>query len=75
MRWQNAFHCEIALFGNWILNYWFPNSQSYMDIVTADFQNWRGKVNVLTGGFSCFDGDTLVLTLQVLKPTSKIGTS
>ena len=74
MGWQNAFHCEIDPFCNRILNYWFPDAQSYTDITTTDFRNWRGKVNVLTGGFPCFDGDTLVLTSKGLKPIREIRT-
>lgn len=53
LGWQNLFHCEINPFGRTILNYWFPNSKSYEDITTTDFSEWRGKVDVLTGGFPC----------------------
>lgn len=53
MGWKNMFHCEINPFGRKILNYWFPNSKSYEDITKTDFTRWRGKINVLTGGFPC----------------------
>ena len=53
MGWNNAFHCEINEFCNTILDYHFPESQSYKDVTTTDFTEWRGKVNVLTGGFPC----------------------
>lgn len=53
MGWKNMFHCEINPFGRKILNYWFPNSKSYEDITKTDFTDWRGKINVLTGGFPC----------------------
>lgn len=53
MGWKNMFHCEINPFGRKILNYWFPNSKSYEDITKTDFTGWRGKINVLTGGFPC----------------------
>ena len=53
LGWDNVFHCEINDFGRKILEYWFPKSQSYEDIKTTDFKQWRGKVDVLTGGFPC----------------------
>lgn len=53
MGWQNAFHCEINHFCRDILNYWFPESESYEDIKKTDFTKWRGKIDVLTGGFPC----------------------
>ena len=39
LGWENVFHCEINPFGRKVLEYWFPE--------------WRGKVDVLTGGFPC----------------------
>ena len=51
--WQNLFHCEISEFPRKVLEYWFPNSVSYEDITTTDFTLWRGKVDILTGGFPC----------------------
>ena len=53
MGWRNLFHCEIGEFPRKVLEYWFPNSVSYEDITTTDFTNWRGKVDILTGGFPC----------------------
>ena len=53
LGWQNAFHCEINPFGRAILNYWFPDSESYEDITKTDFRKWRGRIDVLTGGFPC----------------------
>lgn len=53
MGWKNMFHCEINPFGRKILDYWFPNSKSYEDITKTDFTEWKGKINVLTGGFPC----------------------
>ena len=53
LGWKNLFHCEINPFGRRVLDYWFPNSKSYEDIKNTDFSEWRGKVNVLTGGFPC----------------------
>ena len=53
MGWENAFHCEINNFCNAILKYWFPNSEHYEDISRTDFRKWRGKIDILTGGFPC----------------------
>lgn len=53
LGWQNVFHCEISEFCNTILNYWYPNSIGYENIKTTDFSKWKGKIDVLTGGFPC----------------------
>lgn len=53
MGWTNIFHCEINPFGRKVLEYWYPNSISYEDITKTDFSEWRGRINVLTGGFPC----------------------
>lgn len=53
LGWKNLFHCEINPFGRKVLDYWYPNSKSYEDITKTDFSEWRGKINVLTGGFPC----------------------
>ena len=53
LGWNNVFHCEIQEFQRKVLEYWFPNSISYEDITKTDFSQWRGKIDVLTGGFPC----------------------
>lgn len=53
LGWTNVFHCEIQEFQRKVLEYWFPNSISYEDITKTDFSEWRGHINVLTGGFPC----------------------
>lgn len=53
MGWDNAFHCEINEFCNTILECHFPKSKTYRDVTTTDFTEWRGRVDVLTGGFPC----------------------
>lgn len=50
---ENAFHCETNPFGRRVLDYWFPNAESYEDITKTDFRKWRGKITILTGGFPC----------------------
>ena len=53
LGWENLFHCEINPFGKRVLDYWYPNAKSYEDITKTDFTEWRGRVDVLTGGFPC----------------------
>lgn len=53
LGWTNVFHCEIQEFQRKVLEYWFPNSVSYEDITKTDFSEWRGHIDVLTGGFPC----------------------
>lgn len=53
LGWENVFHCEINPFCRRVLEYWFPNSKSYEDITKTHFDEWRGRVDVLTGGFPC----------------------
>lgn len=53
MGWQNLFHCETNEFCKRVLKFWFPESTGYDDIRTTDFTAWRGRVDVLTGGFPC----------------------
>ena len=53
MGWDNVFHCEIQEFPRRVLEYWYPNTVSYEDITKTDFTPWRGKIDILTGGFPC----------------------
>lgn len=53
--WSNAFNCEIDPFCRKVLKYHFPNAEQYEDIKSTDFTIWRGKIDVLTGGFPCQD--------------------
>lgn len=53
MGWENAFHCEINEWCGKILKYYFPNSEHYEDITKTEFSKWKGKVDILTGGFPC----------------------
>lgn len=53
MGWDNAFWCEIEDFPRTVLSYWFPKSKGYGNIKETDFKFWRGKIDVLTGGFPC----------------------
>lgn len=53
LGWENAFHCEVHPWCRHILHYWYPNSVSYENIFNTDFKQWRGKIDVLSGGFPC----------------------
>ena len=53
LGWDNVFHCEINPFGRQVLEYWFPNSDSYEDITKTNFSQYKGQIDVLTGGFPC----------------------
>lgn len=53
LGWENVFHCDINDFCNKILEYWFPNATSYGNIFETNFTSWRGKVDILSGGFPC----------------------
>jgi DNA (cytosine-5)-methyltransferase 1 len=53
MGWENMFHCEWNEFGQKILNYYWAKAITYGDITTTDFTIWRGKIDILTGGFPC----------------------
>jgi DNA (cytosine-5)-methyltransferase 1 len=55
MGWQNVFHCEWIDYKRIFLENRFPNSKSYGDISTTDFNVHRGGISVLTGGFPCQD--------------------
>lgn len=53
MGWENLFQCEINEWCQKVLRFHFPKSIQYEDITRTDFTPWRGKVDVLTGGFPC----------------------
>jgi len=51
--WRNVFHCEINEFCNHLLNYYWPEAASIKNIVDYEWEKWKGKIDVLTGGFPC----------------------
>ena len=51
--WKNLFNCEIDPFCRKVLKYHFPHAKQYEDVRTTDFAVWRGRIDVLTGGFPC----------------------
>jgi DNA (cytosine-5)-methyltransferase 1 len=53
MGWDNKFHCEWNEFGQKVLKYYWPNSESFSDITKTDFTKYANKIDILTGGFPC----------------------
>jgi len=53
MGWTNVLHCERDPFCQRVLKYHFPNAKTYNDVKTFDGTEWRGRVDILTGGFPC----------------------
>jgi DNA (cytosine-5)-methyltransferase 1 len=50
---ENKFHCEWNPFGQKILKYYFPKSESFTDITTSDFSKYANTIDILSGGFPC----------------------
>lgn len=53
MGWRNLFHCEKDTFCRSILKYYWPNSESIPDIKEFNAEKYRGRVDIITGGFPC----------------------
>lgn len=53
MDWENVFSSEIDEFCNKVTKYHFPDCIQYGNIKTTDFTIWRGRIDILTGGFPC----------------------
>jgi DNA (cytosine-5)-methyltransferase 1 len=53
MGWENVFHCEWNEFGQKVLKYHFPQSESFSDITKTNFKKYANTIDVLTGGFPC----------------------
>ena len=53
MGWKNVFHCEFDPFCQKVLAHHFPNSKLYNDVRTMDATKYRGRIDVLSGGFPC----------------------
>lgn len=50
---ETLFHCEWNPFCRRVLKHHFPNAESYEDITKTDFTKWRGRIDILSGGFPC----------------------
>jgi len=53
MGWENKFHCEWNPFGQRVLKYYWPDTESFHDITKTDFTKYANKIDILTGGFPC----------------------
>jgi len=53
MGWNNVLHVERDPFCQKVLKHHFPNSQSFDDVKTFDGRPFRGRIDILTGGFPC----------------------
>lgn len=53
MGWENKFHCEWNPFGQKVLKYYWPESESFKDITKTDFTKYANTIDILTGGFPC----------------------
>lgn len=53
MGWTTVAWCEINPFCQKVLKHHFPHATAHSDITTTDFTIYRGRVDILTGGFPC----------------------
>jgi DNA (cytosine-5)-methyltransferase 1 len=53
MGWENVFHCEWMEFPRKVLDYYFPNADSHIDICKTDFKKYEGTIDIISGGFPC----------------------
>jgi len=53
MGWDNVFQCEIDEWCITRLNKNFPNVKRYKDIKTFNANEYKGKIDILTGGYPC----------------------
>ena len=53
MGWKTIAWCEWNEFGQQVLKHHFPKAKPHGDITKTDFTIYRGKCDILTGGFPC----------------------
>lgn len=51
--WENVMSCEINKVLNQVTKFYYPNCIQHEDIRETDFTVYRGKIDILTGGFPC----------------------
>jgi len=51
--WENVFHCELNPFGQRVLQHYWPNAETFIDINLSDFSKYANNIDILTGGFPC----------------------
>lgn len=53
MGWKNIFHCEKDMFCQTILQHYWPDAATYEDIGDFDATPYKGRIDIITGGFPC----------------------
>jgi len=53
MGWENVFHCEKDEWCRKVLAKNFPNTKRYEDIKEFNAKEYRGRVDIISGGFPC----------------------
>jgi len=53
MGWEQVAHCEIDEFCQKIIQYYWSKSTPHYDIKKTDFKQYRGTVDIVSGGFPC----------------------
>jgi DNA (cytosine-5)-methyltransferase 1 len=53
MGWDNVFYVEWNPWCRKVLEHHFPNSESFTDVRQFDGSEWRGRVDIISGGFPC----------------------
>lgn len=58
MEWRNVLQCEIDPFCRKVLRHHFPSTHLHDDIRTLNGTQWKGKIDILTGGVPCQPAST-----------------
>jgi DNA (cytosine-5)-methyltransferase 1 len=53
MGWETKAWCEINPFCQTVLKHHFPKAECFEDIKLANFEKFKGKIDIITGGFPC----------------------
>lgn len=53
INWETIAWCEKDSFCQNVLNYHFPNADQLGDIYNEDFTKYKGRCDIITGGFPC----------------------
>ena len=85
MGWENVFHCEWMEFPRKVLDYYWADADSHIDICKTDFKKYEGTIDIITGGFPCqpfsnagkrkgkdderYLWDEMLRAIQEIKPT------
>jgi len=51
--WETLAWCEWNPFGQKVLKHHFPKADAHGDITKTDFSIYRGRIDIITGGFPC----------------------